>query len=464
VQQCTDRSPIFGALLDAICRNPEDDAPRLVYADACEDERCELIVTQCARAAGDDREELVGRDSELLATHGERWFEALAPFNELVVHRGFVEQLSVCARDLKISDAFAREPIQHLTVDDNPGESYGTGTTTAQLMCALMRPEVARLRRLDLPPRIGRDCLLLVTNAARLANLRTLQIREPYFDDNDFGYFVRGSMLQNLEALLIESDVRAVGTLRLSLSRLGFPRLRRLSLRGQGVANAALLALAGSDAFERLEALDLYDNPGFGREVVGSLLATGRLRSLGLGRSGFAEAHAMQLASAPNAARIVQLDLSDTRVEHYLRVLGEAYLPALRDLDLGANREARRIVIPPFGELQPIYGAHWFSQLETLRLDGRAIGDAGLAKLLSRPLPALRTLTLSNCGLTMDAIPTLVTAELPALEVLDLGDNDRIRPSARDELARRLPVRALRAERNPRIRARSLAPPVWPVR
>jgi hypothetical protein len=251
------------------------------------------------------------------------------------------------------------------------------------------------------------------------------------------------------------------------------------------VSNAALVALAGSEGFAKLEAVDLYDNPGMEGEVIASLLANGRLRSLGLGRSGFSQSHAMQLASAPDVARLVQLDLSDTRVQFFADVLGEAYLPALRDLDLGINREARRIVIPAFGELGAIYNAHWFSRLETLRLDGRTIGDFGLARLLSRPLPALRTLTLSNCGLTMDALQHLVAAELPALEVLDLGDNERILPRAIDELAAASWMPQLRALRialqsdappmrvreirfngapRPRIRARSLAPSVWPVR
>lgn len=446
-----------------------------------------MIVAQCALAAGDDREALVRRDIELLAAHGERWFAALEPFNEIVVHRGFVERLVVDAKDLRIAEAFAREPVEHLTIDQNPGEAFSSNFSTAQLMCALMRPEVTRVRRLDLPERICRDGLLIVANAPKLSQLRALHIRDPWISDADFGHFVRGRMLESLEELRVETKwaVR-YGTLGRSLSRLALPALRRLSLRGQGLANASLLGLVGSPVYPKLEALDLYETPDLDSDIIEPLLAGGRLRSLGLGYTGFCGSHAIALASVPHAARLVQLDLSDTHVDAYANELGAAYLPALRDLDLGCRRHAGgRVRVLESGALSPIYDARWVPQLETLRLDGRAIGDAGLARLLARPLPALRTLTLSCCALSMDAIAMLAEADLPSLEVLDLSENPRLLPTAMAALAHAPWMQQLRALRmtihvdappmrvreirfdkqpRPRIRARSLAPPLWPAR
>src|SRR5262249_22973396 len=65
----------------AVRDNPDDDALRLVFADWLEDhgegERGELIRLQCKkeRLPNDEpqREELVRREDELLAQHGDAW-------------------------------------------------------------------------------------------------------------------------------------------------------------------------------------------------------------------------------------------------------------------------------------------------------------------------------------------------------------------------------------------------------
>ncbi|MBY0457216.1 MAG: TIGR02996 domain-containing protein, partial [Gemmataceae bacterium] len=69
------------ALLRAICENPGEDTPRLVYADWLDEngdpERAEFIRLQCALDAGDpfapDRWSLLRREWNLLRRYGERW-------------------------------------------------------------------------------------------------------------------------------------------------------------------------------------------------------------------------------------------------------------------------------------------------------------------------------------------------------------------------------------------------------
>lgn len=449
----TDRSAIFGALREAICASPDDDGPRLVYADACEDERGELIVTQCARAAGDARAELAARETELLALHGERWFEPLGAFSEAVVHRGFVEHIALPVGPL--SDAFAQEPVRHLTLTGDPNElRYLMSTMPANMLCMLQRRELGRLDRLDLPAGVNRDCLQMVGRASVLSKLRAMHVPNAQFDDHAFAGFLRDNLLAALEELAVgcTSSSYRRDALGASLARIAFPRLRKLALHWYGIARAGLLALTDSPAFARLDALDLactaIDEP----TIISALLAKTHLRSLRLSFTGFLRPHAKMLADAPGTATLVQLDLSDTNVEDYVDVLAAAHLPALRDLDLGCARGHAKS--PQFGELAALADAPWFSQLETLRLDGRAVGDAGLAQLLAR-LPALRTLTVANCDLTNDAIPALVAR--PALEILDSGAEDRLRPGPE------LPVRAREAPPT-RIRARCLTRPLWPVR
>jgi uncharacterized protein (TIGR02996 family) len=68
------------AFLAAIHDHPEDDGPRLRFANWLEergDPRSELIRVQCALACLDEddprREELERREEQLLGRHGEAW-------------------------------------------------------------------------------------------------------------------------------------------------------------------------------------------------------------------------------------------------------------------------------------------------------------------------------------------------------------------------------------------------------
>src|SRR3712207_2179231 len=90
-------------LLDLVCADPDDDGPRLVYADWLDERgapRGEFVRVQLALArlpATDPRRaELIQREKELLDAHREEW---LAPFRPLVsaaeFRRGFVDEVKV---------------------------------------------------------------------------------------------------------------------------------------------------------------------------------------------------------------------------------------------------------------------------------------------------------------------------------------------------------------------------------
>src|SRR5260370_35618753 len=70
------------AFLRDICENPDDDAPRMIYADWLSDhgqsDRAEFIRLQCRLAAPDalddpDRWALLAREEQLLREHGKGW-------------------------------------------------------------------------------------------------------------------------------------------------------------------------------------------------------------------------------------------------------------------------------------------------------------------------------------------------------------------------------------------------------
>lgn len=95
-------------LLDAICRHPDDDTPRLMYAGLLERERrharAEVIRAQVTLASmGPDdegRPALATRVNKLLNRHGSRWMseEAGPGAGEVRFQRGFIERLATTAR------------------------------------------------------------------------------------------------------------------------------------------------------------------------------------------------------------------------------------------------------------------------------------------------------------------------------------------------------------------------------
>lgn len=99
------RPPNEDELLAAIYAAPDDDGPRLVYADAlleAGDARGELIVLQCARARTDGAP--TARERTLLRIHGRAWLGDAADLfvpASVIFERGFVAGATLVARDLR---------------------------------------------------------------------------------------------------------------------------------------------------------------------------------------------------------------------------------------------------------------------------------------------------------------------------------------------------------------------------
>src|SRR5581483_6136574 len=124
------RMGIEDAFLQDILAHPDDDAPRLIFADWLEEQgdtnsvaRAEFIRIQCAIAAGQlpqqQRAELVRREQQILDEWGEGW---VRPIRRVVknweFHRGFINYVSIF-EDRFFTNAgrlFRRAPIQHLNL------------------------------------------------------------------------------------------------------------------------------------------------------------------------------------------------------------------------------------------------------------------------------------------------------------------------------------------------------------
>ncbi len=105
------------AFLQTIRENPDDDGPRLVYADWLEergDPRGEFIRVQCELARVEQGAEvpdlngLQDREDELITAHRQEWLGPLAKFVKeqsltAVFHRGFVDRINIDA-DLLVGE------------------------------------------------------------------------------------------------------------------------------------------------------------------------------------------------------------------------------------------------------------------------------------------------------------------------------------------------------------------------
>jgi len=119
----------YEPFLATVLENPDDDAPRLVYADWLEergDSRGDFIRVQCelARLDEDDprAENLRDRENKLLLTHGETWRAEIPEWARAgcEFRRGFIERVSIWQRDslLQLAALPKRAPVRSLKLHD----------------------------------------------------------------------------------------------------------------------------------------------------------------------------------------------------------------------------------------------------------------------------------------------------------------------------------------------------------
>lgn len=131
------------ALLAGVLANPDDDLPRLVYADFLEEAgdpaRAEFIRVQCAITAGqfeDERERIAMelRERYLRDTHGAGWLAPLkkkgeplfTPRSHGMFRRGFVERVWMPAAWFvqKAEKLFSRCPVNELRVTMTTSDEF----------------------------------------------------------------------------------------------------------------------------------------------------------------------------------------------------------------------------------------------------------------------------------------------------------------------------------------------------
>jgi uncharacterized protein (TIGR02996 family) len=269
------------ALLQAVCEEPDDDGPRLVYADWLEEhgdpERAEFIRVQCRLARlpeGDaQRPQLQRREDELLRAHEQEWLRPVEPwlFSDHgpthAFRRGFLEVMEVWTETFLASGAelLSQTPLRDVTF---PSLDSRLCDQLAQW------PLLLRLEGLGLGVHEqrggGLDRLLA---SPYLANLRRLFVpglasrflepheRRSILGCNQMRILVRESHVHRLRELSLPEHGLGNEAIEMLVSSVTVAGLTDLDLRDNGLNDRAALALAGSRHLGCVERLDVRENP-----------------------------------------------------------------------------------------------------------------------------------------------------------------------------------------------------------
>jgi uncharacterized protein (TIGR02996 family) len=417
------------AFLADIIENPDDDTPRLIYADWLEETggekeqtRAEFIRVQIALARmengpddEDERLRLKTRESLLLGLHLGNWLaEVPRVGSDARFRRGFIEQITLSEEALidHWYDLFRAAPIRNLILD-----------------------EVPRLDRLcDLP-------ICTVLESITLRCHRALPLNLSTFFQHSFPR-LRALVLRSFEAT--GQHLQALGNARFA------PQLHSLELTGAGLSGADLWRILQRKRFHQLTTLILNHNP-LGDEGVARLIDSGilfGLNHLDLSYAQLTPRSGVLLGNASRMDSLTRLDLhfNELHEQGAAALARSASFPQLTDLDIGFNEigdEGARAFAEPscwFPKLQKLSLSHSFLEDETisifaqsqllrqlrhLELDFNRLHGTGVVTLAASPNAGqLRHLNLAHNALQPFAIRALANSQqLSQLRHLSLSRN-----------------------------------------
>lgn len=394
------------AVLAECAAHPEDDGPRLVWADHVGGERGELVVIQCDLARGNlspaETAARRVRERELLAANGIAWAGALAGHaSRWSFRRGFVEAARLTSFDPVIA---TEHPLLR---------SIALGEEHALRLLPKVAPCIA-LRGLHVPsavPHLGyleatshieqiRSLALDGMTSQLVALAREVIARAPL------------EQLWLVDHELDAGEVRAllaaaprISALAISSRRHGYladpPRLRALH-----VDRVDLAALHRSSA-ATLEHLRVAFETAAQAELLAALPELRTVEIAGVA------SEAVARALPPNLGALRTLKIAGALYERELRALGDRYgrQLALLELPTGTNTNAFEIA----GEVRKIDGVRPAYSRELLHHDPAALLALG-APVVARTPPAC-LVEATPQGKIWDV------GDLPVEETLQIGRN-----------------------------------------
>ncbi len=398
--------PDASGFLAEVLADPDNDVPRLIYADWLEEQgsaRGEFIRVQCELHAIDNLHpqwmDLKYRSEELLKAHGQEWADELQQdVRKCEYQRGFIDTITVLARTLlKNGESLLTSfPVRWIRLN------YMKGTAAKWADCTALQ----HVRFLDLSYlKIGEEDLLGFLQSPHLKNLQGLKIggaEQPQSDRVAQAVCLPG-IAANLEHLEIEGYDGAVERIFAQATRLGgFPRLKHLRLTpGYGDRYEDLgaitpsplesLVIAGSLNVRNCEALSTIPLHQLRRLTLNSFPLSGLKKLAEVGALDSVEE--LKLGDPESAARCEKELFFHTRLQHC----------RLLDLSFHNHMFARA----DMGDFINLMARHApLQNLTTLRL--RSLQPGVLATLATAPqLINIKDVTVVQSALSEDDLLAL---------------------------------------------------------
>ncbi|HEY7158162.1 MAG TPA: TIGR02996 domain-containing protein [Gemmataceae bacterium] len=412
--------------LEDIIAHPDDDTPRLIFADWLEEQgdsaRAEFIRVQVERARlpeWDARQvRLRLRERELIKQHGQKWQEELPNIGGISwegFRRGFMAMArfsSFAVLRENASTCWTAAPLEAISVRwPRRNESIDT-----------IAP-IAGLRELLINAGFARRAVDRLADAPLLSTLRVLNVYDGNLGVEGFRQLVASPYLWNLTALRLPSNSIGNGGISALFDAVALTALEELDLSEEDpyrrygedpiIEAAGLEALAGWSGMTRLRSLTLSGN-NVGREGLRALLRSPRatgLKELALRDNGL-NGSAMQEFGA--ARPELQLDVLDIG-QNFLGDLGAAELasaPCLRELKV-LELDRCEIELPGARRLAK---APFLDSLRRLNVNYDSFGPEGLRALLEAKPSCLHTLWMIHNDLDDEVISHL--ADSPVSDTL----------------------------------------------
>ncbi|MBO0698035.1 MAG: TIGR02996 domain-containing protein [Zavarzinella sp.] len=391
-------APEEAAFLDRVSADPDDDAPRLIFADWLDergDPRGEFIRVQVALArlpAGEPgAADLRDREATLLAQYHARWSEPLrgvAGWTEF--RRGFVETVNIETRTFlrRAPDLFRLAPVRHVRLLD-------VGSSLPRLADC---PHLARLSALTIyAQHIDERLTQVLVESPHLEGLRALNLGRNRIGDRGAERLAWSPRFRNLTALDLSDNVLGDTGLGAIAESSNLGRLETLELRRNEVTRVGLGYVCSSPVLTRLRQLGLALNyVGAPHEWSPPPCGAVALASLDLCENGLTPEGAHVVTALPGLGDLARLDLGHNEIGNggAAVLAGWPGASALRVLNLPGNR------IGDDG-VRALARSAYMGQLTELNLSDNPIHDPGAFALLhTESLPRLRRLGLPRLGLT----------------------------------------------------------------
>jgi uncharacterized protein (TIGR02996 family) len=401
------------AFLQAIREAPQDDTPRLIYADYLDDngdsDRAAFIRAQCRLAhlenSTPEAALLRGQAVSLLREHWEEWVDPVGSFlgpnasrhGEHVLRgpfrpgclnrfkRGFIESLSL---DVEQFVAHWATLARHMPLVDLRLWGAGRGLEAFASLPYLRGVAFLHFRDYFDAPLTSAGAQVLA-DSPHLSYLRGLYLYENSIHDEGVAAITGASWVENLESLnLSNTATTPVALMTLAAARM--PRLQDLCFGDNSVCDRGLVYLANAAWFGQLRILDLHDalieEPGI--EAFAAAPHHSALGMLDLSRNTIGPGGGRLLAGATilktvTALNLARCDLGDTGVE---ALASSPRLQSLRRLSLDENQLTARA-------LEAIAASPNLPRLELLSIHGNHFSAGAVAGLIPSPrLPQLRWL------------------------------------------------------------------------